>query len=545
MSAHIINQTHAFKQEVKKRSDTLMNYFLACFFLVGLALAGFYGTWLIAIGVGGISILAYYSAKIALPDSNLYQYVLSVVLGIFMAQFIYQMHGLFEMHFFAFIGSALLITYQQWKLQIPITIVVVIHHGLLGYLQNIGYSQVYFTQLNYFELQTFIIHVVLAAIVFFICGLWAYQLRKYNKMQIVQTIKMGELEKEAQVAIERAKIAEALEERNTILESITDAFFAVDHNWIVLYWNNMAEKELYVPKHKVLNKDLWEVFADLVDSESHRQYQQAMKTRQAAHFEDYYAMLEKWYEISAYPSASGLSVYFKDITERKLSEIRLTESEKRYSDLFHLSPLPMWVFDCSTTMFLDVNEAAIKHYGYSRDEFLSMSIKDIRPREDVEIVEQIVQAKRTDKQVHHEQFFRHCTKDRRIIYVDIQSTSITYRNINARVILANDVTERLNYVKAVEEQNEKLKEISWTQSHMVRAPLTKIIGLISLLRDRHESVTEREKMLDYLLRASNELDGIIGSINAKSKIVELPAGQYSISSNYTPTKSHFHFGHDL
>src|SRR3569833_1667392 len=192
--ANIISQTHAFKSEVKDRSDKLLFFFLACLFLVGLALAGFFGSWFIVIGVGGISLLAYYSAKIALPDSNLYQYVLGVVLGIFMAQFIYQMHGLFEMHFFAFIGSALLITYQQWKLQIPLTIVVVIHHGLLGYMQDIVYSQVYFTQLNYFDLQTFIIHVILAAVVFFICGLWAYQLRKNNERQIVQTIKMGELE---------------------------------------------------------------------------------------------------------------------------------------------------------------------------------------------------------------------------------------------------------------------------------------------------------------------------------------------------------------
>lgn len=91
------NQSFFF--EVKERSDRLMNYFLICFFLVGLLLASYYDTWLIAFGVGGTSLLAYYSTKIALPNSTLYQYVLSIVLGIFMAQFIYQMHGMFEMHF--------------------------------------------------------------------------------------------------------------------------------------------------------------------------------------------------------------------------------------------------------------------------------------------------------------------------------------------------------------------------------------------------------------------------------------------------------------
>jgi len=211
------DRTLTFRLEVKKRSDRLMNYFLTGFFLVGLVLAFFYDTWLIAFGVGGLLLLAYYSVKIALPDSSLYQYVLSV----FMAQFIYQMHGLFEMHFFAFIASALLITYQKWRLQIPVTMVVVIHHASLGYLQDIGFTKVYFSQLDYFTLQTFIIHVLLAAVVFFICGLWAYQLKKYNEINILQTIQMSDLHKEVQLSIERKKSAEILEMQNEKLREIS------------------------------------------------------------------------------------------------------------------------------------------------------------------------------------------------------------------------------------------------------------------------------------------------------------------------------------
>jgi hypothetical protein len=180
-AAELKTQTKAFQLQVKKRSDRLMNYFLAGFFIGGFLFAFFYDTWSIAIGVGSLSLLAYYSVKYALPNSDLYQYVLSVVLAIFMAQYIYQMHGLFEMHFFAFIGSAVLITYQNWKLQIPLVLVVVVHHGLLGYMQNIGIDEVYFTQLDTLELRTFIIHVLLAAIIFFICGLWAYSLKNIAK----------------------------------------------------------------------------------------------------------------------------------------------------------------------------------------------------------------------------------------------------------------------------------------------------------------------------------------------------------------------------
>jgi len=204
---------------VKERSDGLMHYFLAVYFLLGLVFAIFYDTWLIAIGVGGISLLAYYSVKLLLPFSDLYQYVLSAILGVFMAQYIYQMHGLFEMHFFAFIGSAVLITYQNWKLQIPMSCVVLVHHAVFGYLQNSGLDEIYFTKLNYFDLQTFIIHILLAVSIFFICGLWGFLLRKYNEQQMAQTIQMAELQKEALLSQERKHNEEVLAKANEQLRA--------------------------------------------------------------------------------------------------------------------------------------------------------------------------------------------------------------------------------------------------------------------------------------------------------------------------------------
>lgn len=200
--------------EVKKRSDRLMNYFLPLYFLTGLLFAGFYSTWSIAIGVGGLSLIAYYSTKFLFPNSDLSGYVLSAVLGIFMAQFIYQMHGLFEMHFFAFIGSAILITFQKWKLQLPLMIIVVLHHSIFGYLQNSGNEMVYFTQLDYFSLQTFLIHTMLASVIFFISGLWSYHLKKYNEREYLQTVQMIKLKEEAVLSEERTRHQAELEQSN-------------------------------------------------------------------------------------------------------------------------------------------------------------------------------------------------------------------------------------------------------------------------------------------------------------------------------------------
>ena len=207
------NHFDEFFRENKEKSDKLMNYFLVIFFVSGLLLAPFYDTWLVAIGIGGLSLVAYYSAKLVLPKSNLYQYILGAVLGVFMAQYIYQMHGLFEMHFIAFIASAILITYQNWKLQIPLTLVVVAHHATFAYLQYAGYDKVYFTQLDYMSLQTFIIHVILAAMIFVICGLWAYQIKKASERQIELGLEVSKFEEERMQKEMLKKMNETLEQR--------------------------------------------------------------------------------------------------------------------------------------------------------------------------------------------------------------------------------------------------------------------------------------------------------------------------------------------
>ncbi|EOR96695.1 hypothetical protein ADIARSV_0118 [Arcticibacter svalbardensis MN12-7] len=188
---------------IRKRADRLIDYFLIGYVLGGLIFATYFDTWIIAIGISSLCITAYYSVKIILPNSNLYQYVLSVILAVFMAQFIYQMHGLFEMHFFAFIGSALLVVYQKWKLQIPMFVLVFLHHSVFSYLQDIGFSQIYFTQLDYFDQQTFIFHIILTTVIFFICGLWAFQFQIALKKQVNQSVLINNFNQESAIFEQR------------------------------------------------------------------------------------------------------------------------------------------------------------------------------------------------------------------------------------------------------------------------------------------------------------------------------------------------------
>ncbi len=163
---------------IKRTGDQVFTIALISYYLFGLLIAFEYNTFFIAFGVGTLSLIAYYGSKILLPDQTLYQYVGSAIVAVFTAQFIYQMHGLAEMHFFVFIGATLLIAYQNWLLQLPNIILVVAHHGAFAYWQYQGNKEIYFTQQDYMDLQTFVIHGALAAVVVLISGYWSYILEK-------------------------------------------------------------------------------------------------------------------------------------------------------------------------------------------------------------------------------------------------------------------------------------------------------------------------------------------------------------------------------
>ncbi len=117
----------------------------------------------------------------------------------------------------------------------------------------------------------------------------------------------------------------------------------------------------------------------------------------------------------------------------------LSASEERYRLLFENSPLPMWVYDLESLGFLTVNEAAVRHYGYSRDEFLSMTIKDIRPAEDVA---PLLDSMRGMPEVTPTARWRHRKKDGTLITVEISSHAFSLDGKAARLVLANDVTAR-------------------------------------------------------------------------------------------------------
>lgn len=172
----LMNKHKVFFTDIHKKSDKIIDAAMIGYFLNGIFLSFFYDTWLIGIGVGTFCLLAYFGARFILPKSTLYHYVASTVFAVFMAQFIYQMHGMFEMHFWAYVAATLIITYQNWKLFIPLSLVIVVHHAGFAWLQYSGMEEIYFTQLEYMDLQAFLFHAFLAVLIIAICAFWSYDL---------------------------------------------------------------------------------------------------------------------------------------------------------------------------------------------------------------------------------------------------------------------------------------------------------------------------------------------------------------------------------
>ncbi len=143
------------------------------------------------------------------------------------------------------------------------------------------------------------------------------------------------------------------------------------------------------------------------------------------------------------PTAIDVGLKQKSLEKEKQEAVnKLIQSEEKYRTIFSKSPLPTWIYDPETLRFLEVNEAAIRHYGYSHDTFLRMTIKDIRPEEDIEPLLKDLQKidLRSDAQ---QGIWRHRKKNGEVIIVETTAHSVDYGNRKVRMVVANDISEKI------------------------------------------------------------------------------------------------------
>jgi PAS domain S-box-containing protein len=167
---------------------------------------------------------------------------------------------------------------------------------------------------------------------------------------------------------------------------------------------------------------------------------------------------------------------------------KISESEETYRVLFESNPHPMWVYDLETLGFLTVNDAAVQHYGYTREEFLAMTIRDIRPAEDVPALVQ--QAASLTGGISKSGVWRHRKKDGTVIYSEITAHTLDFSGRRAKLVMATDISERRKLEDQLRhaQKMEAVGRLAGGVAHDFNNILTAIIGYgsLSLMKTRED-----------------------------------------------------------
>jgi PAS domain S-box-containing protein len=388
------------------------------------------------------------------------------------------------------------------------------------------------------------------------------QLRKFNR------------DLEAQAKIKSAELI-------NIFDRVTDAFIAFDKDGKFTYVNKKAAALHKRTAENLVGKNIWEEFKNETNTLFRENFNKAISSQQNMHFETYSSSLEIWIENYLYPSTDGLSHFFRDITEKKQSEVQIirekelsdniinslpgifylfdnngkfirwnknletvsgystseisamspfdlfesTEkayiierieevstkgtsdmeadfvtkaglripyyftakaasyedkpcligtginislrlkaeqqlrlSVQKYKLLFESNPLPMWMLSLPDLSIIDVNESALNHYGYSRQEFLSLDTRLMGPTEDFEI--QTVEFEKHLMSAGNRGVRKHKKKDGAVIYVEINSYDFIYEGKKARLLLSNDITEKLISEESLKKSYENIRQLA-------------------------------------------------------------------------------------
>ena len=161
------------------------------------------------------------------------------------------------------------------------------------------------------------------------------------------------------------------------------------------------------------------------------------------------------FENGFYKGSIGM---ISDISATKEFTKKLQESEQNYKLLFKENPMPMWVYDALNLQFLSVNEAALHHYGYEREEFLKMKVTDIRPAEEIEYF--LKENKQNKLQIRNAGIWKHKKKNGELIDVEIVAQTIIYKGVEAHLILINDITSRIKAEKELLNSYEEIRKLA-------------------------------------------------------------------------------------
>lgn len=345
---------------------------------------------------------------------------------------------------------------------------------------------------------------------------------------------VGDITKDKEL---RKSLIESKEQYKGIIESSSDIIYELDFEGHFAYVSPVWTKLLGHPSEEIIGKSYMDYMHPDDVKSCHKFCRELFTTRKADNPIEYRLQHKdghyEWHESTCSTITRNDKLYIigvgREITQWKIAQerlkqlnqqlldnaVELKDSEKRYSDLFMLSPQPMYMFSLDNFLITSVNEAAVAHYGYSRAEFLTKSIIDLLP-EPIRQDALIFLNTKAQEEGYYSMRSSHIKQDGTIIEVDIYSSQININQQKFRIVLSIDITKELIRSRAIEKQNERFIEIAWMQSHVVRAPLANMMGLIQVIQTKQVEDIKRLEIIPRLLSEAEKFDEIIKLISEKA-----------------------------
>ena len=222
----------------------------------------------------------------------------------------------------------------------------------------------------------------------------------------------------------------------SLVERVSDAFVALDNNWLYTYVNEKAGEIFGREPQSLIGKNIWAAFPAGVDQPYYHAYHRAIQTQEYQYLEEYYAPFDKWLENHIYPSKDGLTIFFKDVTDIKEITLALKQKEEKYRSLIEQASDGIVITDMEG-MILEVNKSMRQMIDFTDDEMIGYHLTDFLPEEDMDSNPLRIQELMQGKSLLYERRLK--KKDGSFLDVEVNSKMASSHTL---IGFIRDITER-------------------------------------------------------------------------------------------------------
>tara|TARA_R110002050_G_scaffold2603_2_gene14819 strand:- start:807 stop:4112 length:3306 start_codon:yes stop_codon:yes gene_type:complete len=313
-------------------------------------------------------------------------------------------------------------------------------------------------------------------------------------------------------------LRQSLKEKENILNSINDGFIVLDQDMQVTSINKSACNILDVTEEDVLGKSLWTEPEDQKQSEFYAVFKKCLDTNTGANVNGIDRVSNNWIDATVYPGENGLVIFFKDITLEKIRSIELEKVRNNQAALINTTKDLIW--SVNTKLELVAFNDQFGHHQTDMGALLPLEGRLVFNKHSANYIEQW--KKLYEKALAGETVMRTVEENSLLYSLALYPIINGNNEVEGVACYARDITETEAYLKAIEMQNNELKDIAWMQSHIVRAPIARILGLVELIKD--EQLIENHSLNCYLQSINSsavELDNIVEKITKKTHTAKI------------------------